>query len=133
MPVAREMRLQSKPPHRLWPYVASHPTRQLNRIAVQRKPWQTPFEMVHGQISPFSHFNIIGSVSCVLINNKSERPARMKLNAKAITEWLVGLDAADISKSGFHDSNVLSDHGTCEATRRSCTIYNSTQILPRRD
>jgi len=98
MLIARKLRIQSKLPHKLWPYIVSHATRVLNRIPVQRKAWQTPFETVHGRKPNLSHFKIMGSFAYVLIKSKSERPARMKLNAKAITGWLVGLDGTNIYK-----------------------------------
>jgi hypothetical protein len=98
MLIARKLRMQSKLPHKLWPYIVSHATRLLNRVPVQRKAWQTPFEMVHGRKPNLSRFKIMGSLSYVLIKNRSDRPARTKLNAKAITGWLVGLDATNIYK-----------------------------------
>jgi hypothetical protein len=98
MSIARKLRIQSKLPHKLWPYIVSHATRILNRIPVQRKRWQTPFEMVHGRKPNLSHLKIIGSLSYVLIKNKRYRPARAKLQEKAITGWLVGLDATNIYK-----------------------------------
>ncbi|KAM5528855.1 reverse transcriptase domain protein [Fusarium oxysporum f. sp. phaseoli] len=75
MTIARKLRIQGNLPQKLWPYIVAHATRLLNRIPVQRKQWQTPFEM-----------------------NKKARPARAKLQENALTGWLVGFDATNIHK-----------------------------------
>lgn len=98
MNIARKLRIQSRLPHRLWPYIVSHATRLLNRIPVQRKAWLTPFEMVHGRKPNLAYLKIIGSLSYVLIKNKRDRPSSAKLSEKAIKGWLVGLDATNIYK-----------------------------------
>lgn len=98
MMIARKLRIQSKLPHKLWPYIVSHATRLLNRIPVQRKAWQTPFQMVHGRKPNLSYLKIIGSLAYVLIKNTRNRPARAKLQEKAIKGWLVELDATNIYK-----------------------------------
>jgi len=98
MAIARKLRIQGKLPHKLWPYMVSHATRILNRIPVQRKQWQTPFEMVHNRKPNIAHFKIIGSLAYVLIKSKRERPAKAKLSDKAIKGWLVGLNATNIYK-----------------------------------
>jgi hypothetical protein len=96
MTIARKLRIQSKLPHKLWPYIVAHATRLLNRIPVQRKQWQTPFQTVHGRKPNLSYLKIIGSLAYVLIKNKKDRPARAKLQEKALKGWLVGLDATNI-------------------------------------
>lgn len=98
MITSRKLRIQSKLPQKLWPYIVAHATRLLNRIPVQRKQWQTPFEMVHGRKPNLSHLKIIGSLAYVLIKNKRTRPARAKLQENALMGWLVGLDATNIYK-----------------------------------
>lgn len=98
MAIARKLRIQSRLPHKLWPYIVAHATRLLNRIPVQRKWWQTPFEMVHGRKPNLAYLKIIGSLAYVLIKNKRDRPARAKLNDKAVMGWLVGLDATNVYK-----------------------------------
>ena len=98
MTIARKLRIQGNLPQRLWPYIVAHATRLLNRIPVQRKQWQTPFEMVHGRKPNLSHLKIIGSLAYVLIKSKKARPARAKLQEKALVGWLVGLGATDIYK-----------------------------------
>ncbi|PCD22187.1 hypothetical protein AU210_015981 [Fusarium oxysporum f. sp. radicis-cucumerinum] len=65
---------------------------------VQRKQWQTPFEMVHGRKPNLSNLKIIGSLAYVLIKNKKARPAKAKLQENALMGWLVGLDATNIYK-----------------------------------
>ncbi|RKK56334.1 hypothetical protein BFJ69_g17657, partial [Fusarium oxysporum] len=85
-------------PQKLWPYIVAHATRLLNRIPVQRKQWQTPFEMVHGRKPNLSNLKIIGSLAYVLIKNKKARPAKAKLQENALMGWLVGLDATNIYK-----------------------------------
>jgi hypothetical protein len=54
--------------------------------------------MVHGRKPNLSHLKIIGSLAYVLIKSKKARPARAKLQEKALMGWLVGLDATDIYK-----------------------------------
>ena len=98
MMIARKIRIQSRLPHKLWPYIVSHATRILNRIPVQRKEWQTPFQMVHGRKPNLSNLKIIGSLAYVLIKNTRDRPATAKLQEKAIKGWLVGLDATNVYK-----------------------------------
>lgn len=98
MTIARKIRIQSRLPHRLWPYIVSHATRLLNRIPVQRKEWQTPFQMVHGRKPNLSHLKIIGSLAYVLIKNTRYRPATAKLQEKAVNGWLVELEATNIHK-----------------------------------
>ena len=95
---ARKLRIQSRLPHTLWPYIVAHATRLLNRIPVQRKQWQTPFEMVHARKPNLSYLKIIGSLAYVLVKNRRDRSARAKLQDKAIKGWLVGLDATNIYK-----------------------------------
>ncbi|PCD21995.1 hypothetical protein AU210_015798 [Fusarium oxysporum f. sp. radicis-cucumerinum] len=65
---------------------------------VQRKQWQTPFEMVHGRKPNLSNLKIIGSLAYVLIKKKKARPAKAKLQENALMGWLVGLDATNIYK-----------------------------------
>lgn len=96
--IARKIRIQSRLPHKLWPYIVSHATRLLNRIPVQRKEWQTPFQMVHGRKPNLSHLKIIGSLAYVLIKNTRYRPATAKLQEKAVKGWLVELEATNIHK-----------------------------------
>jgi hypothetical protein len=96
--IARKLRIQGNLPQKLWPYIVAHATRLLNRIPVQRKQWQTPFEMVHGRKPNLSNLKIIGSLAYVLIKNKKARPARAKLQENALMGWLVGLDATNIYK-----------------------------------
>ena len=95
---ARKLRSQSKLPHRLWPYLVAHATRLLNRIPVQRKDWQTPFQMIHGRKPNLAYLRIIGSLAYVLVKNRRERPARAKLQDKAVMGWLVGFNATNIYK-----------------------------------
>ena len=95
---ARKLRSQSKLPHRLWPYLVAHATRLLNRIPVQRKGWQTPFQMIHGRKPNLAYLRIIGSLAYVLVKNRRERPARAKLQDKAVMGWLVGFNATNIYK-----------------------------------
>jgi hypothetical protein len=95
---ARKLRAQSKFPHRFWPYLVSHATRLLNRIPVQRKEWQTPFQMVHARKPNLAYLKIIGSLAYVLVKNRRDRPARAKLQDKAIMGWLVGFSATNIYK-----------------------------------
>jgi hypothetical protein len=96
--IARKLRIQGNLPQKLWPYIVAHATRLLNRIPVQRKQWQTPFEMVHGRKPNLSNLKIIGSLAYVLIKNKKARPAKAKLQENALMGWLVGLDATNIYK-----------------------------------
>ncbi|KAL5611335.1 hypothetical protein FOBRF1_007452 [Fusarium oxysporum] len=96
--IARKLRIQGNLPQKLWPYIVAHATRLLNRIPVQRKRWQTPFEMVHGRKPNLSNLKIIGSLAYVLIKNKKARPAKAKLQENALMGWLVGLDATNIYK-----------------------------------
>ncbi|KAG4253841.1 hypothetical protein FPRO03_14238 [Fusarium proliferatum] len=96
--IARKLRIQGNLPQKLWPYIVAHATRLLNRIPVQRKQWQTPFEMVHGRKPNLSNLKIIGSLAYVLIKNKKARPAKAKLQENAVMGWLVGLDATNIYK-----------------------------------
>jgi hypothetical protein len=96
--IARKLRAQSRLPHKLWPYLVAHATRLLNRIPVQRKEWQTPFQMVHVRKPNLSHLKIVGSLAYVLNKNKRDRPARAKLRDKAIMGWLVGFSATNIYK-----------------------------------
>lgn len=98
MTIARKLRIQGNLPQKLWPYIVAHATRLLNRIPVQRKQWQTPYEMVHGRKPNISHLKIIGSLAYVLIKNKKARPARAKLQENALMGWLVGFDATNIHK-----------------------------------
>jgi len=98
MTIARKIRIQSRLPHRLWPYIVSHATRLLNRILVQRKEWQTPFQMVHGRKPNLSHLKTISSLAYVLIKNTRYRPATAKLQEKAVKGWLVELEATNIHK-----------------------------------
>ncbi|EFZ03308.2 Integrase, catalytic core [Metarhizium robertsii ARSEF 23] len=98
MTIARKLRIQGNLPQNLWPYIVAHATRLLNRIPVQRKHWQTPFEMVHGRKPNLSHLKIIGSLAYVLIKSKKIRPARAKLQENALMGWLVGLEATNIYK-----------------------------------
>ncbi|KAK1914132.1 hypothetical protein P3342_007378 [Pyrenophora teres f. teres] len=88
MATARKLRIQSRLPHKLWPHIVAHATRLLNRIPVQRKDWQTPFEMVRdSRISPI------------------DRPARAKLQERALMGWLVGMEATNIYKIWIPQSN----------------------------
>ncbi|KAG7000123.1 hypothetical protein FOFC_03570 [Fusarium oxysporum] len=96
--IARKLRIQGNLPQKLWPYIVAHATRLLNRIPVQRKQWQTPFEMVHGRKPNLSNLKIIGSLAYVLIKNKKARPAKAKLQENAVMGWLVGFDATNIYK-----------------------------------
>ena len=105
MTTARKLRIQSRLPHRLWPHIVSHATRLLNRILVQRKDWRTPFELVHGRQPDLSHLKIIGSRAYVLIKNRRDRPARAKLQEKALMGWLVGTEATNIHKVWIPRSN----------------------------
>jgi hypothetical protein len=105
MTTARKLRTQSRLPHRLWPHIVSHATRLLNRIPVQRKDWRTPFEIVHGRQPDLSHLKIIGSRAYVLIKNQRNRPARAKLQEKALMGWLVGIEATNIHKVWILHSN----------------------------
>ena len=98
MAIARKLRIKGNLPHKLWPYMVAHATRLLNRIPIQRKKWQTPFEMVHGRKPNLSQHRIIGSLAYVLIKNQRNRPSTAKLKEKAIKGWLVGLDATNIYK-----------------------------------
>jgi hypothetical protein len=98
MTLARKLRIQGNLPHKLWPYIVSHATRLLNRIPVQRKAWQTPFEMVHSRKPNLAYLKIIGSLCYVLIKSKRARLLKAKLSERAIMGWLVGLDATNIYK-----------------------------------
>jgi hypothetical protein len=54
--------------------------------------------MVHGRKPNLSYLKIISTLAYVLIKNKKVRPARAKLQEKALMGWLVGLDATNIYK-----------------------------------
>ncbi|KAE8855424.1 hypothetical protein PTNB73_10081 [Pyrenophora teres f. teres] len=105
MATARKLRIQSRLPHKLWPHIVAHATRLLNRIPVQRKDWQTPFEMVHARQPDLSYVRIIGSRAYVLIKNRRDRPARAKLQERALMGWLVGMEATNIYKIWIPQSN----------------------------
>ena len=61
--------------------------------------------MVHGRQPDLSHLKIIGSRAYVLIKNQRDRPARAKLQEKALMGWLVGNEATNIHKVWIPHSN----------------------------
>jgi hypothetical protein len=61
--------------------------------------------MVHGRQPDLSHFKIIGSQAYVLIKNRRDRPARAKLQEKALIGWLIGIEATNIHKVWIPHSN----------------------------
>ncbi|KAK1913027.1 hypothetical protein P3342_004963 [Pyrenophora teres f. teres] len=61
--------------------------------------------MVHARQPDLSYVRIIGSRAYVLIKNRRDRPARAKLQERALMGWLVGIEATNIYKIWIPQSN----------------------------
>ncbi|EFQ94864.1 hypothetical protein PTT_07313 [Pyrenophora teres f. teres 0-1] len=61
--------------------------------------------MVHARQPDLSYVRIIGSRAYVLIKNRRDRPARAKLQERALMGWLVGMEATNIYKIWIPQSN----------------------------